>query len=504
MQTKQIDPACIYAPENLEAARSAFTAANPAFAATAHIDTLRQTDYGRLDNTGQIYLDYTGGGLHAASQLQTHMQLIGENVFGNPHSNNPTSLAMTHHVEKARDYVLEYFNADPSQYICVFTSNASGALKIVGESYPFTEGSQYVLTFDNHNSVNGIRMFAKGRGATFTYAPLVAPELRVDTEKLHTILHSADSSKHNLFAFPAQSNFSGVKHDLSLIKFAQQHGWDVLLDCAAFAPTNRCDIGALQPDFATFSFYKMFGYPTGLGCLLMKRDKIRQMRRPWFAGGTITIASVQGDGHYLHEDEAAFEDGTVDYLSIPAVETGLRHIESVGIDSITARVSLLTGYLIEKLTQFHHANGQPLLRILGPENTTERGGTITFTMSDCDGRPIDDRRVEELANKQNISLRTGCFCNPGAGESAHGLGSRHMLQFFANSEPVTFNDLREAFVNQLDIHVSAVRISLGIASNFDDCFKLLAFMESFLDQRVDQIGDLEFVADNCRVIRDTA
>ena len=39
----------------------------------------------------QIYLDYTGGGLYAESQLREHMALLSGDVFGNPHSTNPTS-----------------------------------------------------------------------------------------------------------------------------------------------------------------------------------------------------------------------------------------------------------------------------------------------------------------------------------------------------------------------------------------------------------------------------
>src|SRR3954465_11633690 len=35
-----------------------------------------------------------------------------------------------------------------------------------------------------------------------------------------------------------------------------------------------------------------------------------------------------------------------------------------------------------------------------------------------EGRLVDCRRVEELAGLQRISLRTGCFCNPRAGETA--------------------------------------------------------------------------------------
>ncbi len=147
------------------------------------------------------------------------------------------------------------------------------------------------------------------------------------------VLQGADPTQHNLLAFPAQSNFSGVQHPLELVDEAHAAGWDVLVDAAAFVPTNRLDVDRIRPDFVTLSFYKIFGFPTGVGCLLVRRDRLAVLERPWFAGGTITIASVQGDGHYLHDDEAAFEDGTVDYLNLPAVTTGLDHIERIGRDA---------------------------------------------------------------------------------------------------------------------------------------------------------------------------
>lgn len=37
----------------------------------------------------------------------------------------------------------------------------------------------------------------------------------------------------------------------------------VLLDAAAYIPTNRLDLSVVKPDFVTMSFYKVFGYPTG-------------------------------------------------------------------------------------------------------------------------------------------------------------------------------------------------------------------------------------------------
>ena len=215
---------------------------------------------------------------------------------------------------------------------------------------------------------------------------------------------------------------------------AHERGWDVLVDAAAFAPTNRLDLARWQPDFVPLSFYKMFGYPTGMGCLLARKAALEKLVRPWYAGGTITISSVQGDGHYLVPGEAGFEDGTVNYLNIPAVEIGLRHLASIGLDVIHERVMCLTGWLIENLRAMRHATGQPLVKIHGPADLSMRGGTVTVTFFDRDGHAIDDGRIEQLANWERISLRTGCFCNPGAGEVAHGLTPEIMRTFFARAK----------------------------------------------------------------------
>ena len=166
--------------EPMDAAFEAFRQAYPAFDSTWKLDELRATEYARLDRQGHVYLDYTGGGLYAESQLRDHMALLSDGVFGNPHSKNLTSLAMTQLVEQARDYVLQYFNASPDEYMVIFTPNSTGALKLIGESYPFGPGGTYLLTFDNHNSVNGIREFARAKGAAVTYIPIVPPDLRAD------------------------------------------------------------------------------------------------------------------------------------------------------------------------------------------------------------------------------------------------------------------------------------------------------------------------------------
>ena len=257
-----------------------FLRAHPEYAATARLDELRASEFARLDDGGHVYLDYTGGGLFAASQLHEHVRLLESSVFGNPHSINPTSAASTELAERARASVLEFFNASPDEYVAIFTPNATGALRLVGEAYPFHPGDRFLLTFDNHNSVNGIREFARARGAETTYVPSVAPDLRVDASLLPRYLTETTGEHHNLFAYPAQSNFSGVQHPLEWIEQAHAHGWDVLLDAAAYVPTNRLDLGRWHPDFVALSFYKMFGYPTGVGCLIARRDALASSSDP--------------------------------------------------------------------------------------------------------------------------------------------------------------------------------------------------------------------------------
>jgi molybdenum cofactor sulfurtransferase len=489
---------------DLEAAQADFLARYPGYDPDGRFAQLRRSEYHRLDDAGHVYLDYTGGGLYAESQVDEHARLLRTAVLGNPHSDNPSSMETTALVERTRQRVLEFFGAPADEYVCIFTPNASGALRLVGEAYPFAPGGTFALTFDNHNSVNGIREFARSKGAAVAYVPVVAPELRLDRAAMTRTLRSADPDADNLLAFPAQSNFSGVQHPLELVAEAHELGWDVLVDAAAFAPTNRFDVGEVRPDFAAVSFYKLFGFPTGVGCLLARRDRLHRLVRPWFAGGTITIASVQGDGHYLHPDEAGFEDGTVDYLHVPAVATGLDHLERVGRDALHDHVTALTGWLLDAVTGLRHGNGEPLVRLFGPADTRARGGTVTFQLRDPESRCVDDQRVEELAATALISLRTGCFCNPGAGEVAHGLDAERMRPWFGADVPVSFGELREEMLDQHGLTVAAIRVSVGIATTFADVFGFVSFLEQFLDRSADEIGRPEPAAGGHRRKRDSA
>jgi molybdenum cofactor sulfurtransferase len=476
MSTTPLSPV----PELFDAAaqaEAAFRDADPAFCATAILDALRCTDYRRLDACGDVYLDYTGAGLYAESHLEEHLRLMRGGVYGNPHSVNPTSSASTALVDEARAAVMRYFNAPPGEYVCIFTPNATGALRLVGEAYPFGAQGQFLATFDNHNSVNGIREFARAKGAHTAYVPLEVPGLRVADATLEDYLDHAGADGHNLFAYPAQSNFSGVKHPLHWIAAAHERGWDVLLDCAAFVPTSRLDLSTCEPDFVAISFYKMFGYPTGVGALLARGQALDRLQRPWFAGGTVVAANVQGEMVARHSGHARFEDGTVNYLAIPAVEIGLRHLARIGVETISQRVKSLGTWLLDALQGLHHSDGRPATRIYGPTTWEGRGATIAFNFLHPDGRAVDERFVDRLAAASNISVRTGCFCNPGAGEAAFGLSEEAMIG-------VEFSDAMnlDDYIELVGMPTGgAVRVSLGLASTFADVYRFMSFATEFRD-----------------------
>lgn len=439
-------------------------------------ESLIAKEYGRLAEEGHTYLDYTGGNLYADSHLSAHLEVLKKNTFGNPHSTNPTSQLSTRLVEEARQKVLDFFNAE--DYFCVFTQNASGALKIVGECYPFEDQGHFLLLTDNHNSVNGIREFCKNAGGSFEYAPIQYEDLQIHQESLEEYLGSQPDKKNKLFAYPAQSNVSGVKHSLEWISKAQAEGWNVLLDAAAFVPSSPLDLSKYQPDFVSVSFYKIFGYPTGIGCLLIKKDSFSVLRKPWFAGGTVTMVSNQFPRHFLAENHERFEDGTINYLDIPAVGLGIDYINSIGMERIQERVSSLVVYLHSELTKLKHKNGQPIVRTFGPTNRTGTGGTIIMNFLDPLGNTYPFYELEAAANEQMISTRYGCFCNPGIDEINNAVTEEEMSVYFSSRDRGDFNDL-VSFLNKMR---GATRVSVGIATRKADLDTFVEFIKAYVEQ----------------------
>jgi selenocysteine lyase/cysteine desulfurase len=96
----------------------------------------------------------------------------------------------------------------------------------------------------------------------------------------------------------------------------------------------------------------------------------------------------------------------------------------------------------------------------------------------ANGAVIDHRTVEAEAAKEGISLRTGCFCNPGAGETALELSKSELTACFRDHTNLTVEDFRLCIDGK---STGAVRISTGLVTNFADVHRFVQFAKQFIE-----------------------
>ncbi len=454
---------------------------------------LRRREFGRLDLEGHAYLDYTGSALYPRSLVTAHASMLSSAILGNPHAENPASLASSAWIAEARERVLHFLDAESADYAVCFTANATAAIGLVAAAYRFGPDAPLVLTADNHNSVNGIREYALRAGAAVHYLPL-DDELRIASRPersegpalppLAHLLCRPERSEgpalqpRGLFAYPAQSNFSGVKHPLSLVRAAQSLGHRVLLDAAALLPMTRLSLRDAPADFVALSFYKMFGYPTGIGALVARRDALAELNRPWFSGGTVEFVSVQNRMHALRGGEEGFEDGTANFLGIAAIPAGLDYLEALGLENIDRHATGLALELIDMLGAARHRNGRALADIYGPKDGMSRGATVAFNVLDDTGAVVPYALVEQAARDVRVSVRGGCFCNPGASEAAFSFPADETMLCLDSTKAQGWS-LERFGECMRGYPVGAVRASFGAPSNAGDLRRLMAVVESF-------------------------
>jgi len=449
--------------------------AEPRVASAVDFAALRAREFSRLDAADHAYLDYTGSALYPERLVTEHAESLRHAVLGNPHSESPASRASTALVHAARERVLRFFDADPDEYLVCFTANTTGAIHLVAQGFAFGPDAPFILAADDHNSVNGVRAYAERAGARVHYLPL-DDELRLHDPASRLAVLRRTHVGPGLVAFPAQSNFSGVQHPLALVERARSLGYTVLLDAAAFVPTSPLSLRRVPADFVACSFYKIFGYPTGVGALVARRDALARLRRPWFAGGTVEYVSVQHGSHLLREGADGFEDGTVSFLDAGAVIRGLDFMDEIGMARLRRHVSTLVASLVERLCALTHADGSPMIRVYGPRDRYDCGGTVTFNVLDARGDALPYEIVEEHARRAGVSVRGGCFCNPGASEAAFGFVRERAAQCIAETSREGWS--LERFARRMrecgGAHaIGAVRASIGMATNERDGERLV-------------------------------
>lgn len=299
-------------------------------------------------------------------------------------------------------------------------------------------------------------------------------------------LSDISGNNWNIFAFPSECNFSGQKFSLSLVKLIkegkiplqQQGKWMVLIDAAKGCATEPPNLTVYPADFVVCSFYKIFGYPTGLGALIVKNEAANLLNKTYFSGGTVAASIADIDFVQKRKNiEQVLEDGTISFLNIASLRHGFKIIEMLTTSAIERHTTSLATYVRNKMLDLKHSNEINVCTIYGQQYSKveglKMGPTITFNLKREDGSWFGYREVEKLASLFGIHLRTGCFCNPGACAKYLGLSHSDLVSNFEAGH-VCWDD--NDIINGKP--TGAVRISFGYMSTFEDAEKFLKFLQS--------------------------
>ncbi|KOM49313.1 hypothetical protein LR48_Vigan08g014000 [Vigna angularis] len=124
--------------------------------------------------------------------------------------------------------------------------------------------------------------------------------------------------------------------------FKRNGQWMVLIDAAKGCATMPPDLSKYPADFVAVSFYKLFGYPTGLGALIVRNDAATLLKKTYFSGGTVSASIADIDFVKRREGiEEMFEDGTVSFLSIVSIRHGFKILSSLTVSAISSITLLL-------------------------------------------------------------------------------------------------------------------------------------------------------------------
>jgi molybdenum cofactor sulfurtransferase len=306
--------------------------------------------------------------------------------------------------------------------------------------------------------------------------------------------------------------------------------WMWLLDAAKLAATSPVSLDDLpagaRPDFVTVSFYKMFGYPTGLGALLVRKERspLLRLHKRYFGGGTVhALAATSGFVMPRELPHEYMEDGTSHYQGISALRHCFKELSDCGgMGTVAEELGRLSALLEQGMTALQHSDGKPVCEIYTPERRNDnnvdmstsalfttpgrycasRGPTLAFNLRWADGSPVGHNEVHRIACRPRVGpvvhLRVGCFCNPGGCQEALGLSHNQIRDNFKAgrycwSEDV---DLVEG------LRTGAVRVSLGRGSTEHDVHAFLAFLtDHYVDRSCEDAAmGREIVSERGRVV----
>ena len=141
------------------------------------IASFRANEFARIDDSGVAYCDHAGAPPHSESLVRESLRMMERTLLGNPHSAHDAGARTKALVDEARDATLTHLNAPFGEYAVVFTSGATGAMRLLAEAFPWSAGrSEFAYTRGNHTSVVGARGCAMAAGAKVSVVDVVATD----------------------------------------------------------------------------------------------------------------------------------------------------------------------------------------------------------------------------------------------------------------------------------------------------------------------------------------
>ncbi|KAJ2807266.1 hypothetical protein H4R20_001354 [Coemansia guatemalensis] len=452
------------------------------------LDTIRQTEYpqlfdpqslvrGKNPQLKTVYLDHGGSTLYAASYIKAHAEAMLLNISANPHSRHVESMWTQAKIDHTRDRLLNFLGTSAEKYAVVFTANATASIRLAAELTPITADGKFCFTRASHTSVVGVRNLADEMGAS------VCP---IEFAEIPAAIAPEATRGTNLLAYPAQCNFSGERFPLDVADnvadlYADTEGhppWWVLVDAAAYAASSPLNLDQLStgPDFVALSMYKIFGAPTGLGVLLIRRSSVPYLRpKNYFGGGTVAgIAFDRQWQVYRGDVESRLEDGTLNFQGIVSLQHALDAHSRIyySMENVAQHAQSITSYAQTSLRSLTHGNGRPLCEIYGHTSNSSYGPTIAFNIKDIGGRFVGFVEVERLAVMAGISLRSGRFCNPGAAQGWLQLSTSELV--YHSSMGFVCGDDHDLLDGK---PIGALRVSFGAMTSKQDIDMLVEFLK---------------------------
>ena len=302
--------------------------------------------------------------------------------------------AATSAYQEARARVAGFLRASSEREI-VFTYGTTSSINLLAHclAHLFEPGDEILLSvLEHHSNLVPWQKLAEQRGATLRFLPMT-PEGRLDINRLEMEL----TNRCRIVALTHCSNVTGALTDVArIVAAARAVGAKVMLDGAQRAPHGPLDMRELDVDFYTFSGHKTYG-PTGIG-VLWGRSELLEELPPFMTGGQM-IDEVALAKATFKPPPRRFEAGTPPIAAAIGLGVALDWMKTLDWDAVRNHEIRLTHRLIDGLTAIAG------VRLLGPIDTRNRRGVISFVIED-----LSPEEICRSLDARGVALRGGHHC----------------------------------------------------------------------------------------------